>query len=62
MPNEVNIEPINKFVRTYYNIHNPNYYWPLNNEEKNKDVYYQLETMDCSMYVGDVGFNLTNSK
>ena len=62
MPNEVNIEPINKFVRTYYNIHNPNYYWPLNNEEKNKDVYYQLETMDCSMYVGDVGFNLTNIK
>ena len=54
IPNEINIEPINNNSISYYNLYNPNYYYPLNNEERNKDFYYRLETMDCSMYWGHV--------
>ena len=54
IPNEINIEPINNNSISYYNLYNPNYYYPLDNEERNKDFYYRLETMDCSMYWGHV--------
>ena len=62
MPNELNIEPINKYVSSYYNMYNPNYYYPFDNENsnKNKDLYYRLETLDCSMYLGDVGVNFSD--
>jgi hypothetical protein len=55
IPNEINIEPINNNSESYYNLYNPNYYYPLDNEERNKDFYYRLETMDCSMDYGYVG-------
>ena len=54
MPNEVNIVPINKNSKSYYNLFNPNYYYPLDNEERNNDFYYKINTIDCSMYWGHV--------
>ena len=53
MPNEVNLVPINNNTRSYYNMYNPNYYFPLNNEIRNNDFYFRIETMDCSMHIGN---------
>ena len=54
MPNEVNIVPINSQAKTYYNMFNPHYYYPLSSQ-KNKDFYYSISTLDCSMDYGYVG-------
>ena len=51
MPNEINIVPINNNSRIHYNMINPNYYYPLDNEGRNNDLYYRVVTIDCSMYI-----------
>ena len=61
IPNEVNIVPINNKARAYYNLYNPNYYYPF--EEINNDFYYSIDTMDCSMhwgYIDTLKSNLTH--
>ena len=60
MPNEINIEPINNDSKSYYNMINPNYYYPLDNEKRNNDVYYKIETLDCSMNIGNTEGTFTN--
>ena len=62
MPNEINIEPINKNSNTYYNMFNPNYYYPLNEEERNNDFYYKIIPMECSMNCSDVENNYYDLK
>ena len=57
MPNEINIEPINKYSKTYYNMFNPNYRYPFNESTKNNDFYYKISTIDCSMTCSDVNQN-----
>ena len=55
IPNEVNFEPLNQINKSFYNIYNPHYYYPFDKEEnkiKNKDFYYQVIAMDCSMTCG----------
>ena len=48
-PNEINIEYVNQkngFVP--FEIHNPDYFYPLNNTY-NKDFYFTVRSMDCGM-------------
>ena len=62
IPNEVNIVPINDKIRAYYNLYNPNYYYPFKDNDKNNDFYYNITTMDCSMhwgYIDTIKSNLT---
>ena len=49
IPNEINIEPINLKTNSYYNLYNPHYYYPLDNETRNNDFFYKLIPLDCSM-------------
>ena len=60
LPNEVNIVPINKYIKSYYNLYNPNYYYPLNNEERNNDFYYRINTIDCFMNYEKVDMLINN--
>ena len=62
MPNEVNIVTINKETKTYYNMFNPHYYFPLNNEKRNNDFYYRIIPMDCTMNIYDVSHKYENVK
>ena len=62
IPNEVNIVPINDKIRAYYNLYNPNYYYPFKDNDNNNDFYYNITTMDCSMhwgYIDTIKSNLT---
>ena len=60
IPNEINIEPIIPNVNSYYNLYNPNYYYPFENEKRNNDFYYKLVTMDCSMIWSNVDQSYNN--
>ena len=62
MPNELNIEPINKNSKAYYNMFNPNYYFPFDDEERNNDFYFKIIPIDCSMDCSDVSHNYYDLK
>ena len=53
IPNEMNIEPINIKTNSHYNMYNPNYYYPLENETRNNNFYYKLVPLECSMSWSD---------
>ena len=60
IPNEINIEPIIQDINSYYNLYNPNYYFPFEKETRNNDFYYKLMAMDCSMVWSDVSQSHSN--
>ena len=60
IPNEINIEPINTYENSYYNLYNPNYYFPFENETRNNDFYYKVETIDCLMTFSNVSQTISN--
>ena len=48
-PNEINIEYVNKKNNFMpFEIHNPDYFYPINNT-LNNDFYFTIKTLDCSM-------------
>ena len=47
-------------INSYYNLYNPNYYFPFEKETRNNDFYYKLMTMDCSMTWSDVSQSHSN--
>ena len=60
IPNEINIEPINRNVKSYYNLYNPNYYFPFENEQRNNDFYYKVVAMNCLMTWTNVDTSYSN--
>ena len=60
IPNEINIEPINHDINSYYNMYYPNYYFPFENETRNNNFFYKIMTMDCLMTLSDVSQSHSN--
>ena len=62
MPNEVNLEPIDKNSRAYYNMFNPHYFYPFDSKSRNNDFYYKIIPIDCTMDCSDVSHYYSNIK
>ena len=49
-----------KEEKTYYNMFNPHYYFPFNNETRNNDFYFRIVPMECTMNIYDVNHKYEN--